>query len=121
MLLGRVRFHLSGDVNVDGVYLSDFRRGRYDQLDEPMIGGDFEAVRGKWGMRGEVAAFVADNFQSSDLRVITGRSFDGGFGVDRRAGDYTLSGTVLVHSESYDAPLAVSQAGDVAAGARTCR
>ena len=69
-----------------------------------MIGGDFESVRGKWGMRGEVAAFVEDNFQSPDLRVVTGHSFDAGVGVDRRAGDYTLSGTVLVHSESYDAP-----------------
>jgi hypothetical protein len=210
MLLGRVRFHLSEDVNVDGIYLPDFRRGRFDQLDEPtspfnlpldvardpvaclaigcpspgtigisdrapaftfdnaqggarvsvtsgrvdwsvsvfrgfetfglytletadpsgpaaptvaaeyprftMIGGDFEAVRGKWGMRGEVAAFVADNFQSADLRVITGRSFDGGFGIDRRAGDYTLSGTVLVHSESYDEPLTVSQAAGLRSG-----
>jgi hypothetical protein len=41
--------------------------------------------------------------------VIAGHSFDAGAGVDRRAGDYTLSGTVLLHSESYDAPLSVSQ------------
>lgn len=202
MLLGRVRVHLSESVTLDGIYLPDFRRGRFDQLDEPsspfnlpvdisqdpaaclaigcpapgaltvferapaftignaqggarvsattgrvdwsvsvfrgfetfglytleaaaapppvapavaivyprftMIGGDFEAVRDKWGMRGELAAVVADNFQSADLRVVTGRSFDGGVGVDRRAGDYTLSGTVLLHSESYDEPLAVS-------------
>ena len=39
-----------------------------------MIGGDFEAVRGKWGLRGEAAAFVDDNFQSADLRVVTGHS-----------------------------------------------
>ena len=183
MLLGRVRLHLSESVNVDGIYLPDFRRGHFDQPAEPsspfnlpvevsedpvaclaigcpapgaiavsdqapaftvknaqggarvsattgrvdccvglsrvrdlglytleaatvvlpaaptvaivyprftMIGGDFEAVRGKWGMRGEVAAFVDDNFQSADLRVIAGHSFDAGVGVDRRAGDYTL-------------------------------
>ena len=60
------------------------------------------------GLRGEAAAFVDDNFQSADLRVVTGRSIDAGVGVDRRAGDYTLSGTVLVHSESYDAPLTVA-------------
>ena len=210
MLLARVRIHLSESVSLDGVYLPDFRRGRFDQLDEPsspfnlpvsvaadpvvclpigcptepptvsdrapaftagnaqggarvsatsgrvdwsvsafrgfesfglyalenvlgpspasspivavvyprftMIGGDFEAVRGRWGVRGEAAAFVDDNFQSADLRVVTGQSFDAGVGVDRRAGDYTLSGTVLVHSESYDAPLAMPATnGDVSA------
>lgn len=207
VLVGRVRLHLSENLTLDGVYLPDFRRGRFDQLDEPsspfnlpvsvaqdpstclsigcpaalpiadhapaftagngqggvrmsatsgrvdwsvsafrgfesfglytfgtvptvpagppvvpptidvvyprftMIGGDIEAVRGKWGMRGEVAAFVADNFQSADLRVVKGHSFDAGAGVDRRAGDYTLSGTVLLHSESYDSPI-VAPNGD---------
>jgi hypothetical protein len=199
MLLARARVHLSETVSVEGIYLPDFRRARFDQLDEPsspfnlpvavaedpvvclaigcptvpipvsdrapaftagaaqggarlsatsgrvdwsvsvfrgfesfglytlegapaalptvavtyprftMIGGDFEAVRGKWGLRGEAAALVDDNFQSADLRVVTGRSIDAGLSVDRRAGDYTLSGTVLVHSEAYDAPLTVGQ------------
>ena len=165
VLVGRVRLHLSENLTLDGVYLPDFRRGRYDQLDEPsspfnlpvsvaqdpatclpagclaalpvddqapaftagnaqggvrmsttsgrvdwslsafrgfesfglysfesvtafppaapptidviyprftMIGADFESVRGKWGMRGEIAAFVDDNFQSADLRVVKG-------------------------------------------------
>ena len=197
MLLARARIHLSESVTLEGVYLPDFRRGRFDQLDEPtspfnlpvsvaedpvvclaigcpaapvpvsdeepaftagnaqggarvsatsgrvdwsvsvfrgfesiglytvesvptapptvavvyprftMIGADFEAVRGRWGVRGEAAAFVADNFQSPDLRIVTGHSVDAGVGVDRRAGDYTLSGTVLVHSESYDTPLSL--------------
>ena len=35
MLLARARVHLSESVTVDGVYLPDFRRGRFDQLDEP--------------------------------------------------------------------------------------
>jgi hypothetical protein len=77
-----------------------------------MVGGDFEAVRGEWGFRGEVAAFLDDNFQSSDLRIVRGTSFDAGAGVDRRAGDYTLSATILVHAESYDAPMAVDDGRD---------
>ncbi len=202
MLLARARLHLSDHVTLDGVYLPDFRRARFDQLDEPsspfnlpvavaadpvvclaigcpaapipvsdrapaftasaaqggarlsatsgrvdwsvsvfrgfepfglytfdevtaapptvavvyprftMIGGDFEAVRGKWGLRGEAAAFVDDNFQSADLRVVTGHSIDAGVGVDRRAGDYTLSGTVLVHSESYDRLVVLRSSAD---------
>ena len=213
MLLARARVHVTERVTLEGVYLPDFRRGRFDQLDEPtspfnlpvsaaeapvvclaigcptaaiplvgasarlhreertewragvgddwprgleclgvsrlrivravyarlppsflpsdpptvtvvyprftMIGADFEAVRGKWGLRGEVAAFVDDNFQSPDLRVVAGRSVDGGVGVDRRAGDYTLSGTVLVHSESYDSPLAAAGVGRDAIDGRT--
>jgi hypothetical protein len=213
MLLARARVHIAESVTVEGVYLPDFRRGRYDQLDEPtspfnlpvsvaqdpvaclaigcptssipvsdrapaftaanaqggarvsatsgrvdwsvsafrgfetfglytlegvsasppvvpptaaivyprftMIGGDFEAVRGKWGLRGEAAAFVDDNFQSPALRVVTGQSFDAGVGVDRRAGDYTLSGTVLVHSESYDSPLASPNADEGPSDGRT--
>jgi hypothetical protein len=206
MLLARARVHLSESVTVEGVYLPDLRRGRFDQLDEPtspfnlpvqvaddsvvclaigcpvaaipvseqappfagvnaqggarlsatsgrvdwsvsafrgfetfglytlvgalapppappptvavvyprftMIGFDFESVRGSWGVRGEAAAFVEDNFQSPDLRVLTGHSFDAGVGVDRRAGDYTLSGTVLVHSESYDGRLSLTDSAD---------
>jgi len=198
MLLARARVHVTDDVTIEGVYLPDFRRGRFDQLDEPtspfnlpadiaetpivclaigcplatvtiddrapaftadhaqggvrlsattgridwsvsafrgfqpfglytvdaapptvaltapvvavyprftMLGGDFETVRGKWGVRGEAAWFTEDSFQSPEVRVVPGRSFDAGVGVDRRAGDYTLSGTVLVHTERYDEPL----------------
>jgi hypothetical protein len=71
-----------------------------------MIGGDFETVSGQWGVRGEVAAFVDDNFEDSPLRVVKGQSLDAGVGVDRRAGDCRISGTVLVHRETYDAPIA---------------
>ena len=69
-----------------------------------MIGGDFETVRGEWALRGEVATFVDDNFQTADLRTVAGRSMDAGVGVDRRAGNYRLSGTLLVHHERLDAP-----------------
>jgi hypothetical protein len=173
VLLVRGRLHPSENVSVEGVYVPEFRRGRFDRLDEPsspfnisnqmlpvpiddreppftwrngqggvrvsattgrvdwsvsayrgiepfglsradtpasivieyprftMVGADFEAVRGQWGIRGEIAAFVDDNVQSPGLQIVDSRSIDAGAGVDRRAGDYTLSATVLVHSESH--------------------
>lgn len=70
-----------------------------------MIGGDFETVFGEWGIRGEGAVYTDDSFQSADLRTTRGHSLEAGIGVDRKAGSYTLSGTVLVHHEAYDAPL----------------
>lgn len=69
-----------------------------------MVGGDFETVRGQWGLRGEVAAFIEDSFQDPALRIAQGSSFDAGIGVDRRAGDYRISGTVMLHRERYDDP-----------------
>jgi uncharacterized protein len=76
-----------------------------------MIGGDFEAARGEWGLRGEVAAFVRDTFQGSDLSGVSGQSFDAGAGVDRKAGDYQVTATLLFHHEEPDEPpLATSEA-----------
>jgi hypothetical protein len=61
-----------------------------------MVGGDFETVRGAWGVRGEAAFFVSDTLQSvRAVRGIAGRSLDAGIGVDRRAGDYRLAANVL--------------------------
>ncbi len=71
-----------------------------------MIGGDFETVRGQWGVRGEAAAFVEDNFQDPTLRVVAGQSLDAGVGVDRRAGDYRISGIAVLHRERYDTTIA---------------
>ena len=70
-----------------------------------MLGADFETVRGEWGVRGETAFFVEDSFQSPALAIVAGSSIDAGLGVDRRAGDFRVSGTVLFHRERYDAPL----------------
>lgn len=69
-----------------------------------MLGGDIETVAGTWVVRGEVAVFPRDAFQAPDRAVVLGgRSFDAGAGVDRKAGDYRVSGQVLVHRERYDA------------------
>jgi hypothetical protein len=67
-----------------------------------MVGGDLETVRGEWGLRAEVAAFLDDNFQSSTLRIVKGTSVDAGVGVDRKAGDYRVSATALFHREAYE-------------------
>jgi len=68
-----------------------------------MLGGDFETVSGAWGIRGEAAVFVRDAFQSVDTPLVrTGQSFDIGGAVDRKAGDYRVSGQLLVHHELYD-------------------
>lgn len=69
-----------------------------------MIGGDFETVRGVWGLRGEVALFVDDTFQAPAF-TLSGSSLEAGIGADRKAGDYRVSGTVLFHHESYNVPL----------------
>ena len=184
VLLMRARWHPRPELALEGIYVPDFRRGRFDRLDEPtspfnlplaapgvddrqpsfgwenaqggvrlatttgrvdwsvsayrgfepfalyrlespaapivaaeyprftMLGADFEAVRGKWGVRGEAAAFVNDSFQSPELRIVSGSSLDAGAGVDRRAGSYTVSATVLLHTESYDRPLSIGDAKD---------
>jgi len=68
-----------------------------------MIGGDMETVSGEWGFRAEGAVFVEDAFQVSNTPgVRRGRSADVGAGVDRKAGEYRISGSVLVHHEAYD-------------------
>ena len=71
-----------------------------------MVGMDFETVRRQWGIRGEVAATVHDTFQSPELAAIPGSSLDAGVGIDRQAGDYRVSATVLLHHEEYDVPIA---------------
>ena len=71
-----------------------------------MIGGDAETVRGEWGIRGEVAAFVDDNFQTPALTSAEGSSVEAGAGVDRQAGSYRFSGTVLFHHERRSGPTA---------------
>lgn len=62
-----------------------------------MYGADFETVAGKWAIRGEGAYFPDRAVQvENEARWFEGSALEGGAGVDRRAGDFTLSGTVLV-------------------------
>ena len=68
-----------------------------------MIGADVETARGPWVARGEAAVFPRDVFQTpASPAVAHGSSFDAGGGVDRKAGDYRLSGDMLVHREAHD-------------------
>jgi hypothetical protein len=80
-----------------------------------MIGGDFETVKGPWGVRGEAAAFVKDELQSTRLaRGVPGRTIDAGVGVDRRTGVYRVAANVLWSWRSVDSstPLGRALEGD---------
>lgn len=54
-----------------------------------MVAGDFETATGEWVWRGEAAVFSEGG----------PRSFDAGFGFDRRAGRYHISGSILLRRE----------------------
>lgn len=70
-----------------------------------MIGGDFETVRGQWGMRGEVATFPERSLQVANTPVIVpGQAIEAGAGVDRKAGAYRLSGNVVLMRQWAEAP-----------------
>jgi hypothetical protein len=61
-----------------------------------MYGGDLETVRGKWAIRGEAAWFPGKPGQDPATGLpFDGDSLEAGAGVDRRAGDFTLFGTLL--------------------------
>jgi hypothetical protein len=65
-----------------------------------MISGDFETVVGEWAIRGELAAFVDKQFPRTDRPgSVEGAAIDGGVGVDRRAGDYRVFGSVLLRRD----------------------
>lgn len=65
-----------------------------------MISGDFETVVGEWALRGEAAMFVRKTLSGvTGTGAVDGRAFDGGFGFDRRTGDYRVFGSVIVHRE----------------------
>jgi hypothetical protein len=65
-----------------------------------MISGDFETVIGEWAFRGEAAMFVRKQLSGvTRTGVVDGRAFDGGFGFDRRTGDYRVFGSVILHRE----------------------
>jgi hypothetical protein len=62
-----------------------------------MVSADFESVRGLWAFRGEAAIFdEEEDFRPAALGGLPGRSWDAGFAIDRKTGEYRLSGSVLV-------------------------
>lgn len=62
-----------------------------------MVGGDFETVRGSWGIRGEVAAFIDRMLQAVDAPVTPrGNAVEAGVGVDRKTGAYRVSSSAVV-------------------------
>lgn len=66
-----------------------------------MLGADFETVRGKWAIRGEAAFFPGRPTQADPgLGIFNSNALEAGLGVDRRAGDFTLSGTVLLRADA---------------------
>ena len=67
-----------------------------------MLAADFETTYGAWGLRGEAAAFVDDDLQTDQLRTIRGRSLDSGVGFDRKAGAFTMMGTLLIRRQFSD-------------------
>jgi hypothetical protein len=80
-----------------------------------MIGGDFETVHGPWGVRGEAAAFVDDELQSTRAaRGVAGHSVTAGVGIDRRAGDYRIAADALWSRSGINTsdPVARTFAGD---------
>ncbi len=65
-----------------------------------MLGADFETVAGAWALRGEVATFVDRTFAArSRPGLVHGRALDAGVGFDRRAGEFGVFGSALVHRE----------------------
>lgn len=56
-----------------------------------MAGGDVEAARGGWVLRGDAAVFIDDPLQAEMLpAIVRRRTFQGGVGADRRVGDSTF-------------------------------
>jgi hypothetical protein len=75
-----------------------------------MVGADAETVVGEWAVRAEAATFVERSFTGrSRPGLVDGRSFDGGVGVDRRAGSFRVFSSVVVHREWSDEDPLVSR------------
>ena len=73
-----------------------------------MVGGDFETVTGDWAWRGEAAIVIHREFAGvSRPGPVAGRSLDAGAGFDRRAGDFRVYGSLLVHHDWSDVDPAI--------------
>jgi hypothetical protein len=91
---GRVDWSLSTYHGFEPLPLYEGFAARFPRF--TMIGGDFETVHGPWGVRGEVAAFVERTLQLADAPLVArGQSVEAGIGIDRKAGDYRVSGNMV--------------------------
>ena len=73
-----------------------------------MVAGDFETVRGPWGLRGEVAYFPETTLQSFGAATTTGipgKTLSAGVGADRKTGDYRVAANVVVTRRRLDRDL----------------
>lgn len=65
-----------------------------------MVSGDFETVQGEWAIRGEAALFPERRFAARNgAGLVDGGSFDAGIGVDRKAGDYRVFASAILHRD----------------------
>jgi hypothetical protein len=123
-----------GRVDIGATAYRGFRTFPLLSLDPPrgllesfprftMVGGDFETVRGPWGLRGELAAFVDDRVQSpSGAAPLDVNTVDAGIGVDRRAGGYRVAANLLYsHRLEDDVSVVVAADRSFARDTRTAR
>jgi hypothetical protein len=65
-----------------------------------MVAADFETVSGAWAWRGEVVGTVERTFAGRSVPgLVGGRSLDAGVGVDRRAGDFRVYSSLVIHRD----------------------
>lgn len=94
---GRVDWSLSAYRGFEPLPVYDGIVARFPRF--TMIGGDFETVKGEWGLRGELAAFVDRTLQLENAPTVAeGKSVEAGIGIDRKAGAYRVSGNVMFTS-----------------------
>lgn len=97
---GFVPFALTGGISPSRPATLTLVHPRYT-----MLGADVETVRGQWAVRVEGAYFPNRPLQVEGApQIFEGDSIEAGAGVDRRAGDFTLSGTVLLRHEDVMRP-----------------
>jgi hypothetical protein len=75
-----------------------------------MLGADFETVTGDWAWRGEMAAYVEKRLAAGTAaNGVDGHVLEAGFGVDRRAGDYRVFGSIVTRHEWSDEDVSVNR------------
>jgi hypothetical protein len=102
LTMGRVDWSISAYRGFEPLPLHDGLAGTFPRF--TMLGADFETVRGEWGVRGEIAVFVERTLQLDGvLATAKGKSVEAGVGVDRRAGSYRVSGTLMLSNRTASA------------------